>query len=272
MISLFQNSPKPIVELHQLKIPLLLRKAQLVIFRAFEVLKTLLDQKPKSTVLEEITPPRRLFVPQLPHPPFRSAKPARFFWHPAYVPPSDGYSPSCLMAEAGEDASAAVANSTSICSYARRALSKQGILKQDQDGFVYLELPDEFITDLAQLIQDRECEPVPLYQVEPSPAHIPVILPHEWEQKKGWGAIKELQESFSFEVQCLRALKPRNWPGVDKVYFLEVKSPELEKARERLLLPPRIRGHAFHMAIAIRKSAVEAPRETFRLNVSCFAA
>jgi hypothetical protein len=272
IVSVYQNSPKPIVELNPLGIPPLLRKAQLVIFRVFEILRTLLDQKEKSTVLEDVALPRRLLVPQLPYPPFRTARPSRFFWHPAYVPPSDGYAPSCLMAETREAAPAPVANSAIISAYARQALPRKGVLRQGQDGYVYLELPDTFITEIYPLIQDKECEAVSIFQIDPSPAHIPVILPHEWSQKKGWGEIKELEETFHFEVKRLESLRPTRWPGVENVYFFEISSPELERFRERLLLPSRIRGHEFHVAIAIRKSERAGPLETFRLNVSCFAA
>ncbi len=273
IVSLFQNSPKPSIELNLSKIPPLLRKGQLLLFRVFEILRTLLEKKEKSTVLHHIAPPRRLSVPQLPHPPFRTGKPPRFFWHPAYPLPSDEYAPSCLMAEAKEGVPNPAPYSPGICAYVRRALPKNGILKQDSEGFIYLELPDEFITDLFPLIHDRECEAVPLYQIEPSPAHIPVVLPHEWSQKKGWGEIKEMDESFSFEVKGLNSLRPKRWPGVDKVYFLEIISPSLERLRERLLLPSLIRGHPFHVAIAFKKANETLPqKETYRLNVSCFAA
>jgi hypothetical protein len=177
------------------------------------------------------------------------------------------------MAEAKEGVPTPAPYSAGICAHARHTLPKKGVLKQDSDGFVYLELPDEFITALLPLIHDRECEALPLYQIEPSPAHIPVILPHEWSQKKGWGDIKEMDESFSFEVKGLNSLRPKRWPGVEKVYFLEITSSSLERLRERLLLPSLIRGHPFHLAIAYKKADGALPqKETYRLNVSCFAA
>ncbi len=273
IVSVFQNSPKPTVELNPLGIPPLLRKAQLMIFRVFEILKTILDHKEKSTVLEDVAPPRRLLIPQLPHPPFRVARPPRFFWHPAYAPPTDGYAPSCLMAETREAMPVPVSNSAMISAYARQALPRKGVLRQGQDGYVYLELSDDFINDIYPLIRDKGCEALSIFQIDPSPAHIPVILPHEWAQKKGWGEIKELEEEFHFEVKSLESLRPCRLPDVANFYYFEISSPELEQFRERLLLPSRIRGHEFHIAIAFRKSEGAAtPQETFRLNVSCFAA
>ncbi len=275
IISLFQNSPKPRIETARSRIPPILRKGQFAIIRIVEVLKSLFERKETSAVLEDIFPPRQLWVPQLPHPPFQTLKPPRFFWHPLHTCPKDEYAPSCLIPESKEEMPVSVYNSTSICAYARHVLTEKGILRQDHEGFLYLELPDNFITEIYPWIHDQECEAIPLDYVEPSPAHIPVILPHEWAQKKGWGAIKELENQFHFEITALRSLKPKRWPGVEKVYLLEVKSHELENLRERYLLPSRIRGHHFHVAVAWKKSAensAQETKETFRLNVSCFAA
>jgi hypothetical protein len=259
IISLFQNSPKAVIEPSPSKVPPLLRKGQFALIRLMEILKTWLQEKEQSNVLSDIAPPRTLLVPGLPHPPFQSHKPPRFFEH------QDEYAPSCLISEAKEDLPATVYNSASICAYARCALPKKGTLRQDSDGFVYLELTDAFISDLVPLLNDEECEPIV--------AHIPVLLPQEWAQKKGLGEIAELEKEFPFEIIRLCSLKPKRWQKAEKVYFLSIKSPELEKFRERCLLPSRIRGHEFHIAIAYKKSTVLAlEKETFRLNVSCFAA
>jgi hypothetical protein len=275
MIFLFQNSPKPHSEATRSRIPLILRKGQFAIIRVVEILKSLLERKEDSAVFEDILPPRQLWVPQLPYPPFQTAKPPRFFWHPAYICPKDEYTPCCLIPEFKEEMLTAVYNSVSICAYARYALPKKGILRQDHEGFVYLELSDNFITEIYSLIHDQKNEEAPLYYVESSPAHIPVILPHEWTQRKGWGEIKDLENQFAFEISTLRSLKPTCWPDVEKIYFFEIKSHELENLRERHLLPPRIRGHDFHVAVAFEKAVrkpAHAIKETFRLNVSCFAA
>ncbi len=275
IVSLFQNSPKAHIEPARSKIPPLLRKGHFVLIKIYEILKSLLQEKASSTLLNDIVPPRQILVPQLPHPPFQSTKPPRFFWHPAYSYLKDEYAPGCLISESKEELPTPVYQSAGICAYIRQAFPQQGILKQDQEGFVYLELPDNLITEIFPLLHDRESEMIPLYYLEPSPAHVPVILPHEWNQKKGWGPLKEHHLSFSFEMTQLSWIKPKRWPGVERVYFLNLKSPELEKLRERYLLPALIRGHEFHIAIAYKKAEAKPenpPKETFRLNVSCYAA
>ena len=276
VVSLFQNSPKAAIEPTPSKLPPLVRKGQFLLLRMQTMLKIIFLSKEKSTVLSNLLPPRKLLVPQLPHPPFQSHRPPRFFWHPAYEPPEDAYTPSCLMSDTKESPPTTVYHSSDICAYAKRAFPLEGILRKDKDGFVYLELTDAFILDLFPLINDHTSEMVPLHLVEPSPAHIPVILPHEWAQCKGWGEIEELGMSIFFEIKNLCSLCPKRWPGVEKVYFLTIQCLTLEELRAHHLLPSRIRGHDFHVAIAVQRTtaphARSDPKETFRLNVSCFAA
>ena len=263
IISLFQNSPKTFIEPSRSKIPPLLRKGQFVLIRIMEILKTLLQEK---TTIEHPLRHRtssHSACPGAPPSPISIAQASPLFPHAE----QDEYAPSCLISEAKEDLPAVVYNSASICAYARCALPKKGTLRQDKEGFVYLELPDAFIEDLVPLISDEKCEHIP------TSAHIPVLMPQEWAQRKGWGEIGELGKEFAFEITRLCSLKPKRYPGLERVYFFSVNSAELEKFRERFLLPSRILGHEFHIAIACKKSTTPVPqKETFRLNVSCFAA
>lgn len=171
------------------------------------------------------------------------------------------------MSDTQEDWPTVVMNSARLCSYARQTLPCRGHLKQDADGFVYLELSDNFVAELFPLLGNQELEPCLAGQ-------IPVIMPHEWALRKGLGELKELGDAFSFEITNLSAFQPMRWPDVEKVYFLRLHCPELERLREKFLLPSRILGHDFHVPIAFKPVRHQSPqqREIFRLNVSCFAA
>lgn len=273
IVSLFLNCPKATVELPTSKIPLAFRRGRFFLVKIIEILKTLLQEKQSSNVLAEIFSDRGLSIPQLPHPPFISCKPPRFFWHPAYQP-CDEYSPDCLISETKEATPVTVFDSIAICTHARHVLPKEGVLRQDESGFVYLELSPFFITTFFPRLQDQDPAAASFQEFEPSPAHVPVILPHEWTQKKGWGEIAELEKAFSFDIVKLCSIKPKNWPGIERVYFLELSSPALRQLRESHLLPSLIRGHPFHVAIACKKAnpAAKASPGIFRLNVSCHAA
>lgn len=267
---LFHNSPK----VHIAPSTPSPRKEPFSLIKFVEIFKALFHEQEKSNIHSEIFAPQPLSVPQLPSPPFQISSPAHFFWHPASNRIKEEYAPACLMSESKEGLPKVAPHSEKICRHARQILSQKGILRQDSHGLIYLELPDSFITELVPLICDAACENVPLYHLKPSPAHVPVILADEWSSKKGWGEILELEETFSFEIQQLCTLKPNGWPHAEKIYFFSLKSPELEKFRERRLLPPLIRGHAFHVAIAYKKAPIasQPAPETYRLNVSCYAA
>ncbi len=273
IVSLYRKSPK--TRLEPSKTPSLIRKSLWAMIRLFELMKAILKTKEHTNILSDIAPPRRLLVPGLPHPKFKTPRPYRFFWHPSYEMTRDEYTPGCLMSEAKEDLPVPVANSPFICAYARAALSQKGFLKQDDQGFVYLELSSSFITELFPLMSDEKCEAIPLDQSNPSSAHIPVIIPHEMSWWKGYREIQEKQP-FAFTIQQLCSMKPKRWPGIEKVYFLKISSPQLEQFRRRNLLSPLIRGHEFHIAIAYTQEIEElkgaSQKETYRLNVSCFAA
>lgn len=234
VVSLFQSSPK--VRLGPV-LPRILRKGQIALFKVLEALRAAIEVKEIFNVFDEICPPRALYSPQLPHPPFRAVKPPRFFWHQDLESSNHEYAPPCLMSETPEN------GAVLIKSLPRQA--KKGTLRQDDAGYVYLEL---------------------------SEGHIPVILTQEWEQKKGLGPIKELGDALSVEMKGLYSQRPKSWPGVVKVYFLRIHSSQLEAFREKYLLPSRIRGHDFHAVVDFKPGHAPEQKETFRLNVSCFAA
>lgn len=276
IVSLYSKSLKPQIKQPNSKLAYLIRKSEYGLVHILKLLKSLIETDKPLQPTQEIAPLKHLLVPQLPHPPFCTSKPSRFFWHPAYSPSKDEYAPSCLISETKEAVASTVFNSPYICTYARCTLSQKGILRQDQDGFIYLQLSNTYITELMPLIPDEKSQAISFNQPEPSIAHIPVILPHEAKEKKGWVDTQDLKKTFSFKINKLCSIRPLQWPGIEKVYFLSISSPELERFRERCLLPSLIRGHEFHIAIAYNKKmqGAESPtqKETFRLNVSCFAA
>lgn len=253
IVSLFQNSPKvytgPVL-------PRVLRKGQIALLKVFEAIKAVLEIQKIFNILDEVSPPRVLYVPQLPHPPFRSVKPPRYFWREGLEVSKDDYAAPCLMSDTPENGPVLIKSS--------QRLMKRGILRQDDEGYVYLELPESLAAQVFSLIGTEA--------VRDEFVHIPVILPQEWEQKKGLGAIKELGNSLAFEMNGLYSQRPKSWPGVEKVYFLRVPSSQLESLREKYLLPSKIRGHDFHAVIALKHGFAPKQNETFRLNVSCFAA
>ena len=81
-------------------------------------------------------------------------------------------------------------------------------------------------------------------------AHVSVALSEEVEDID----IKEVGKNFSFTLGKLVSLKPEGWDEMKKVWFFEVKSPELEKLRKKYNLPAKIHGHEFHITVGVEKA------------------
>ena len=80
-------------------------------------------------------------------------------------------------------------------------------------------------------------------------AHISAFLSEEVEDID----VKEIGQEFSFTLGKMVSLKPEGWNEMKKVWFLEVKSPELEKLRKKYDCPAKIHGHEFHITIGVEK-------------------
>src|SRR3990172_955446 len=275
--SLFLSKPKPSLEYPPTPLlQALFKKSRYYLIYFIEILNDKLEELINPTLRFEVAP-RILHVPQLPEPPFRTARPARFFWHQDLSVPEDTYAPPCLLAERREQLPINIGADRAICQAAQALLDGKGVLQQADDGFVYLEVSGNFINALLPLLKE---EPVRRLQPEAEPnypkAHIAVILKKEEKAKEGWGRIKELGEEFSFTIEKCYSLKPALWPEMEQVYFLTVNSQDLERLRERYLLTPKINSHGFQLAFAAQEAEIpryyEERKITYRLNVSCYAA
>ena len=210
--------------------------------------------------MPEIVPPRMLAFGQLPAPPFHSQIPPRFFWHPSQAANQN------LLRETSDEVFEPASQAALILSRAKEMLPQHGVLKQDAQGLIYLDLPEAYTTELLPLIADEGAEIPPYY----SP-HVVAILPQEHEQRKELESLKVLGQTVSFTVTGCTSLKPRGWEEMERVWIVTIQSPELETLRARALLPPKILAHEFHIVIGTRR-AEQPSLETFRINVSCYAA
>lgn len=230
------------------------------------------EESVPHNILSFIAPPRVLRVPKLPTPHFQMPKLPRFFGQiSGKVRGYEGYADACLISEMAEDLPKPIANSAHILSEAVRLLPQSGVLKQNKQGFIYLELPDTYVA-LSALIQDPLC--VPFVYADSSLAHIPVVLPYEWTQQRGPQKLQELNTTFTFKINGVCSVTPQLCKDIDKIYFLRISSLDLEFFRKSLLLPARLRGHEFHMVLGCKRAVKTrvSKQELFRLNVSCYAA
>lgn len=136
-----------------------------------------------------------------------------------------------------------------ILSFTQNQLAATGTLKSS-NGFVYVDVDDDYIHKLIKFIQPYGFEEPP-YFGNPGlvGAHITVIYPDEAE-KYALGELKECGETITFKPKGCMTVQPPNWEEVTEVYFLVVNAPKLDKIRKKYELPKR--EYDFHITIGVK--------------------
>jgi DNA-directed RNA polymerase beta subunit len=102
--------------------------------------------------------------------------------------------------------------------------------------------------------------------------HISVLRPEEVETVKkkygvNWHGAVQPGKQFRFRIVRMVSVIPVGWPEMDRVWFLEVESPELQKYRDELGFPylPKHpeRGHdmRFHITFATHRNTIKKAEE-----------
>ena len=128
---------------------------------------------------------------------------------------------------------------------------QKGILKQKDNGYLYVEVSKDFIAEALPLIdaQGKIVPPRHYTSKKGIGAHISVMYENEQIMNEIW-EIKELGQEFTFTVMELRTVKLNNKDNkVKKLWLLAVAAPELEKLRESYGLSSRLKNHDFHITI-----------------------
>lgn len=142
-----------------------------------------------------------------------------------------------------------------ILNYTDKNLPHHGILK-NSNGFVYVDLDDEYIHKLITFIQQDGFEEPP-YFGDPGlvGAHITVMYPEE-ATKYGVKEIRECGEMVSFVPKKCQVVHPPRWKEIDEVYFIVVDAPQLDQIRKKYGLPKR--EHDFHITIGVKPKMAKA--------------
>ncbi len=127
---------------------------------------------------------------------------------------------------------------------------QKGILKQKDNGYLYVEVSKDFIAEVLPLInaQGKIVPPRHYTSKKGIGAHISVMYENEQILNEIW-EIKELGQEFTFTVMELRTVKLNKNNKVKKLWLLAVAAPELEKLRESYGLSSRLKDHDFHITI-----------------------
>ncbi|NGX46208.1 MAG: hypothetical protein K940chlam2_01394 [Chlamydiae bacterium] len=122
-------------------------------------------------------------------------------------------------------------------------LCYEGVLRQKENGFVYLDVSNEFVTEVTPLLELPGQLRVPPTSSRSVGAHISVFY------EKEDVIPEELDEKFSFDVNEVRSFTMHTRDGLKKLWVLAVHSPELEMLRERNGCVSKLNGHDFHITL-----------------------
>ncbi len=134
-----------------------------------------------------------------------------------------------------------------------KSLPAVGVLKMKSNGYVYLDISNEYITKIfPNLILDGHLRPTTSFGSEEG-AHITVFM----ETENYSGLEQEIGKEFTFEVKELRTVETWKTTGLYNTYkhhtgdrwIIAVESSELEELRMRNGLSPLIDQHDFHISI-----------------------
>lgn len=144
---------------------------------------------------------------------------------------------------------------TVILNYIQKNLPHCGKLTKS-NGFVYVDLDDEYVHKLITFIQQDGFQEPPYFGDASSVgAHITVIYPEEI-TKYGVMDIKECGEVISFVPKECQLVHPPRWKEIDEVYFIVVESPQLDRIREKHRLPKR--EYDFHITIGVKPKVAKS--------------
>lgn len=130
----------------------------------------------------------------------------------------------------------------------------QGRLSLSSSGWLLLSVPNALGRGCFAALNELGVE---LPDGSEYNAHISVIRPEEIEQFGGIEKFTERGKTFSYTLGPIRSVNPRGWEEVERCWFIEVRSPELEKLRKSYGLSPLPNNdQPFHITFAIRHNNV----------------
>lgn len=133
-----------------------------------------------------------------------------------------------------------------------------GELYATPKGWVMLRVPNALVRGAFDALDEQGAQ-LALHNGKLN-AHISVIHPSEVEQIGGVAKITERGHHFRYTLGPIKEVEPAGWPEMSKVWFIEVKSPELENLRKSYGLTNLPKDdHEFHITVAVRKKSVLKP-------------
>lgn len=140
----------------------------------------------------------------------------------------------------------------------------KGKLYLSKSGWLMLQVPNALARGAFDALGEPGCELPPGDGDGPFNAHISVARPEEIERIGGADRITERGHDFSYTLGPVREVEPAGWSEMSKVWFIEIRSPELEQLRKSYGLSgkPNEDRFNFHVSFAVRRKNVTRSSET----------
>jgi hypothetical protein len=135
--------------------------------------------------------------------------------------------------------------------------SLAGRLVASKSGRLLLEVPNALVRGVFDALHEPGAE-LPTKSDGQLNAHILVMDKDELAKLGGPEKITERGHYFRYTLGSIYSVKPDGWPEMSKVWFLKVRSPELQKLRRTYGLSslPNEGKHDFHIIVAVRRTNV----------------
>jgi hypothetical protein len=147
----------------------------------------------------------------------------------------------------------------------------QGKLYASSSGWLLLSVPNALVRGVFDSLSEPGIELPPSGPNEDRlNAHISVMRASEIESIGGIDKISERGHAFHYTLGPLRTCVPDGWDEMSKVWFLEVRSPELERLRKSYGLSALPNGgkYAFHISVAVRRKHVLRENEVSKAGAA----
>jgi shikimate kinase len=132
-----------------------------------------------------------------------------------------------------------------------------GRLILSQSGWGLLEVPNALVRGAFDALHEPGAE-LPPASGNRLKAHISVFRPEELKEIGGPEKITEWGHFFKYTLGPVREVAPAGWSEMSKCWYIQVRSPELEKIRKSYGLSgtPKDGEFDFHITIGVRRKNV----------------
>lgn len=152
----------------------------------------------------------------------------------------------------------------------RPAYNLAGTLYLDPSGWVLLSVPASFVRGIFEAMREPGIELPPSDTRQSLQPHISVFSKDDIEQLGGPSKITERGKQFHYSLGRFKTVEPADWPGVERIWYITVHSPELQALRRSYGLTslPHDGNYDFHITVAVRRRGVLARNEKSKGDVS----